>query len=107
MAAQLLIESQGPASDGESRFLRAAGHLAATGSSTVVFLTDDGVTSALAFQSAEVDRVVRAGASVWADQVSLTERDIQADQLASGVVPTDLDKITPLLFAPDVKVVWH
>lgn len=104
---QLLIESQSRPEPGAGcRFLRAARHLAAAGTPTLVFLLDDGVSCAVGFQP-EVARAVKAGASVWADDVSLAERGIPVDDLVPGVVPAGLPKITPLLYDPAVKVVWH
>jgi DsrE/DsrF-like family len=107
MAAQLLIESQAwRERAGGSRFLRTAKHLADAGTQTVVFLIDDGVSSALGTRS-ELAAAIEAGASVWADEESLAEREISVGELAPGVVAAGLDKVAPLLFDPDVKVVWH
>lgn len=105
--AQLLIESQSlPEPGAGCRFLRAARHLATAGTPTVVFLIDDGVSCAVGFQP-EVARAVKAGASVWADDASLAERAILVGDLAPGVVAAGLDRVTPLLHDPAVRVVWH
>jgi predicted peroxiredoxin len=107
MAAHLLIESQAwPERAGGSRFVRTARHLAGLGTQTVLFLIDEGVDVAVGPQLG-LTSVIEAGASVWADQESLAQRGISADDLVPGVVQAGLDKVTPLLFDPDVKVVWH
>lgn len=105
--AQLLVESKGPpAPSTVSRFLRAARYLAATQARTDVYLIDDGVDYAVSAQG-EVAWVLGAGGRVWADEVSLSERGIKADELAPGVVVADLDAIAEPLFDPAVLVVWH
>lgn len=105
--AQLLVESKRPPGPGTvSRFLRAARHLAATGTRTGVYLIDDGVDHAVSAQG-EVAWVLGAGGRVWADEVSLSERGIKAGQLAPGVEVAGLDAIAEQLFDPAVRVVWH
>jgi predicted peroxiredoxin len=107
MQVQLLIESQAwPERDGGSRFVRMARHLANAGTQAVLFLIDEGVEVVVAPQPG-LTSVLEAGASVWADQESLAQRGISADDLPPGVVQAGLDKVAPLLFDPDVKVVWH
>jgi hypothetical protein len=104
---RLLVESQAPRdSDPGSRFLRSACHLATAGTSTVVLLIDDGVTAATGGRP-EVAEVVAAGGRVWADETSLDRRAIPAAELAAGIEAVNLDKVTPLLVDPKVRVVWH
>lgn len=105
--AQFLVESQGPPSPGTvSRFLRAARHLADARTPTDVFLIDDGVGFAVD-AAAEVAGVLDAGGRVWADEVSLSERGIDAGELAAGVLVAGLDTVAESLFDPAVRVVWH
>lgn len=105
--AQLLVESQCQPENGTTNhFLRAAQHLAEGGTRTVVFLVDDGISCAVGPDSAAA-AVVAAGANVWADDVSLDQRAVSVDQLTAGVLPVTLDKVSPLLFDPAVRVVWH
>jgi sulfur relay (sulfurtransferase) DsrF/TusC family protein len=104
---QLLVESQAPRDLAPgSGFLRAAWHLAAGGTPTVVLLIDDGVAAATGGRP-DVADVVAAGGRVWADEASLEQRAIPVAQLSPGVEAVDLDKVTPLLVGPDVRVVWH
>lgn len=105
--AQLLVESRGRTAPGTvSRFLRAARHLAAARTRTEVYLIDDGVDHACD-AAGEVPGVLDAGGRVWADEVSLSERDIKAGELVPGVVVGDLNAIAEQLSDPAVRVVWH
>lgn len=107
MATQLLIESQAVPDEARgSRCLRMARRLAEAGSHPVVFLIDAGAGVAVAAEPA-LTGALEAGASVWVDEESLAQQAISVDDLVPGVVATGLDKVTPMLFDPAVKVVWH
>ena len=103
----VLVESQDARTpDAGSHFLRAAHQLAVTGTRIVVLLIDDGVRCAVGGQPT-LARLVAAGGEVWADEASLSQRALPVASLADGVTAASLDKIAPLLFDPDVTVVWH
>lgn len=105
--AQFLVESQGPPAPGSvSSFLRAARRLAAAGTPTDVFLIDDGVSFAVGTPT-ELAGLLDAGGRVWVDDMSLSERGIDFDELAPGVVVVDLDAVAEPLFDPAIRVVWH
>lgn len=106
-AAHLFIESQDwRESRSAYRFLHSAHQILAAGTPTVVLLIDDGVAAAVGARP-EVTRIIDAGGRVAADRTSLVERDIAVGALSPGVEAADLGTVAPLLFDPDVRVVWH
>ncbi|GAA2244895.1 hypothetical protein GCM10010232_34910 [Streptomyces amakusaensis] len=107
MAEYLLVESQGRyAGPGSRDFLGDAERLAAAGHTVTVLLIENGVTDGVGTGSDAVERLLEAGARVWADGFSLEQRALAA-LLRPGVRQVGMDEVAEQLLRPAVQGVWH
>lgn len=104
----LLIESQGNWSGPNTgRFLQDAAVLAGSGQQVTVFLVQDGVFAAVADALPVLDRLAALAVPVWADDFSLAQRALPADQLARAVTVVGMDAVAGMLLSQTCRVVWH
>jgi predicted peroxiredoxin len=105
----VLIESRDPFDSADSRFVPdTATGLRARGRAVTVYLVQNGVFASRAgARGAELPRLAQAGVTVLADDFSLRERGIEADELASGVREASIDTLVDLIMRPGTKAVWH
>lgn len=108
MAKYLLIESRDPFDSADvAQFYELAGGLAAEGNEVMLFLVQNGVLPArFGARSDRLAAVAKNGVTVLADDFSLRERAIAADQLVAGVNAAPLDVVVDQL-ADGVKAMWH
>ncbi|MCX4693189.1 hypothetical protein [Streptomyces sp. NBC_01408] len=108
MAEYLLVESQGSyAGPGSEAFLGDAVRLARSGHDVAVLLIENGVTDGLEGAAPAVARVLEAGAQVWADAFSLSQRAVPPQRLLPGIRLVDMDEVAERLLRPAVQGVWH
>jgi len=73
-----------------------------------VFLVQNGVLPARAGSAAAPTvRELASSVTVLADDFSLRERGIGADELADGVNPASIDVLVDLVVEDGRKVIWH
>jgi predicted peroxiredoxin len=103
----LLIESRGHWSEPSTRrFLVSALTLAESGTETVLFLVQDGVSHATG-ANAELAALVEAGGQVWVDSFSLGYWGLAGRELVPGAEEACMDDVCRLLLDPGTRTVWH
>lgn len=108
MSKYLLIESRDPAETYDVGYLyELAAGLVGDGHAVSLFLVQNGVFPARVSAISEtLDRAVKAGVEVLADEFSLRERGITVDRLTPGVKPAPLDVVIDHL-VEGRKALWH
>jgi predicted peroxiredoxin len=109
MGKYLLIESRDPFDSADvGQAYELARGLADEANEVTVFLVQNGVLP-VRKASAAAGRVgeLAAKATVLADDFSLRERGITADEIVDGVRPTPIDALVDLVTEPGRKVIWH
>ncbi len=108
MAKYMLIALRDPfeTNDVDAYYELAAG-LAREGNEVTLFLVQNGVLPARSGAAADgLAEVAEAGVEILADEFSLRERGIGANQLAEGVKSVPLDTVIDQL-AAGYKSMWH
>ncbi|HZD51533.1 MAG TPA: DsrE family protein [Woeseiaceae bacterium] len=108
MSDYLIIESRDPLQCADTRFsFDLASGLAAQGKKVSIFLVQNGVMPARRGARTELFDMARdAGVTVLADDFSLRERGIGADQLVTGVSASPMEIVVDAL-AAGTKTFWH
>lgn len=108
MARYLLIESRDPFDSNDvANYCELARELAREGNEVIVFLVQNGVFPARRGARTEgLDRLVRSGVKVLADEFALRERGIAAEGLVKGVSAAPLELVVDELEA-GTKTIWH
>ena len=108
MAEYLLLESRDPfASNEVAYYYDLASSLAREGNTVTLMLIQNGVLPARRSAASEkLSAVAASGVEVLADEYSLRERGIRAEQLHEDVKPTSLDVVIDHL-AQGRKAMWH
>ncbi len=109
MGKYLMIETRDPfdSADVEDSFELARG-LADQGSEVTVYLVQNGVlTTRRASSAAGMLGQLAGAATVLADDFSLRERGITADEIVPGVTQANIDELVDLLTDDGRKVIWH
>jgi len=109
MSRYVLVETKGPADGGDYAFelgrqLRELEH------DVTVYLLQDGVFTARRTYKAGaalVEDARRSGVNVLADAVSLRQRGVLGDRVASGVSVAEMDQLAELLMEQSDKAIWH
>jgi intracellular sulfur oxidation DsrE/DsrF family protein len=107
MDKYLLIESRDPFETNDAvHYYDLAASLAQAGEVTL-FLVHNGVLPARrSRESRRLADLAKAGVRVLAEEFSLRERGIRADQIAEGVRPASLEVVIDQL-AEGRKALWH
>ncbi len=105
----VFIESRDPFESGDTEFVaEMASVLRQEGRPVTVFLVQNGVLATRAgARRSHLPGLTRAGVTVLADDFSLRERGIQADEIAAGVREAPIDALVDLIVRPDTKTIWH
>ena len=105
----VFIESRDPFDSTDTSFVMdTAAALRQRGRPVTVFLVQNGVLATRAgARGAHVARLAGAGVSVLADDFSLAERGIEADELDADARPCGIEALVDLLVQPGTKAVWH
>lgn len=104
----LVIHTRDPLAAGRDGGIDPLVEALAAGAPTTVVLAQNAVLAARRGSGA-ADGVARltASARVLADDFSLHERGIRADELVSGVVPATADEVVGLLMAGGCRAIWR
>jgi sulfur relay (sulfurtransferase) complex TusBCD TusD component (DsrE family) len=108
MPKYLLIETRDPfASKGFAQHCELAAALVSDGADVTLFLVENGVLAARrAARGLELEKLVRLGVLVLADEFALRERGITDSELAEHVKGAPLDALVERLGA-GAKAIWN
>lgn len=91
-----------------SKFYRQAADLAGTGASVSVYLVQNGVLGARRIPERFVEDARKQGVRIFADDFSLRERGISADDVQDFIEPIGMDAWVEHVLAVDApRVIWH
>lgn len=108
MGSYLLIETRDPFDSNDVRNTYDLARGLATQNDVTVFLVQNGVLPARqASAAASQISDLASSTTVLADDFSLRERGIGADELAQGVTPSPIDALVDLAAENGRKVIWH
>jgi sulfur transfer complex TusBCD TusB component (DsrH family) len=109
MADYVFIESRDPFESRDTPFVsQTATSLQRNGRDVVVFLVQNGVLGARKrARFSEIPSLVQAGVTVLADEFSLNERGIQADELPAEIRSASIDDLVDLIVQENTKAIWH
>ena len=109
MSNYVFIESKDPFDSPDTSFVaEAAVALKKKGHSVTVFLVQNGVLGARKqVRRSQLSAVLESGVTVVADDLSLRERGISAEECAAGLKPGTIDLLVDLLAQDNTKAIWH
>ena len=107
MSTYVLIESRDPF---ESREVEFVDEIAITvkerGHDVTVFLVQNGVLAARKTVH-RMERLVEAGVTLLADDLSLRERGIKSEELTRGIQESGIEVLVNKLVQENTKTFWH
>lgn len=107
MTRYVLIESRDPFESRDTAFVdEMALAIKERGHDVTVFLVQNGVLAARKTLQ-RLERLVEAGVTLLADDLSLSERGIKSDELASGIQKSGIDVLVNKLVQENTKTFWH
>ena len=107
MARYVFIESRDPFESRDTQFVEeTAMAVKERGHEVTVFLVQNGVLAARQSVS-RLGRLAQAGVMLLADDLSLRERGITAEELATGVRESGIDALVDALVQENTKALWH
>ena len=107
MTRYLFIESRDPFESRDTDFLEeAAIAVKERGHEVTVFLVQNGVLAARA-SARRMTRLIEAGVTLLADDLSLRERGIQVNELATSIRPSGIDALVEAIVQENTKAIWH
>ena len=109
MSNYVFIESRDPFDSGDTSFLAdTATALKKRGNNVTVYLVQNGVLGARKQgRKSVLPRLLESGVTVLADDFSLRERGIQADECQGAVKTASIEQLVDLLVQDNTKGVWH
>jgi len=107
MTAYVLIESRDPFESRDTEFLeQTAIAIKERGHSVTVFLIQNGVLAARK-DAGRLRRLTEAGLTLLADDLSLRERGIKAEELVQGIQESGIDGLVEAIAQANTKAIWH
>jgi len=107
MTRYVFIESRDPFESRDTQFLEdTAIAVKERGHDVTVFLVQNGVLAARE-STRRLGRLAEAGVTLLADDLSLRERGIKADELAPSVSESGIDALVEALVQENTKALWH
>jgi predicted peroxiredoxin len=107
MTKYVLIESRDPFESRDTAFVdEMALAIKERGHDVTVFLVQNGVLAARKTLQ-RLEPLVEAGVTLLADDLSLSERGIKSDELASGIQKSGIDVLVNKLVQENTKTFWH
>ena len=107
MSTYVLIESRDPF---ESRDVEFVDEIAITvkerGHDVTIFLVQNGVLAARKTVH-RLERLVEAGVTLLADDLSLRERGIKSEELTPGIQESGVEVLVNKLVQKNTKTFWH
>ncbi len=109
MSNYLLIESRDPFESRDTRFLaETALMLAHRGHQVTLFLIQNGVLAARCqAHESSLQQLLTAGITILADDFSLCERGIGAEEMRTGIQSAPIETLVEALIEQDTKAIWH
>ena len=107
MTAYVLIESRDPFESRDTQFVeQTAIAIKERGHAVTVFLVQNGVFAARK-NAGQLRRLREAGVTLLADDLSLRERGIKAEELAQGIQESGIDRLVDAIAQANTKAIWH
>ena len=107
MTAYIFIESRDPFESRDTEFVEeTAITVKERGHNVTVFLVQNAVFAARK-NTHRLERLAEAGVTLLADDFSLRERGIQADELAQGIHESGIDTLVAAIAQANTKAIWH
>ena len=107
MTRYLFIESRDPFESRDTQFVEeTAIAVKERGHDVTVFLVQNGVLAARE-SVRRLERLAKAGVTLLADDLSLRERGIKAEELAPSVRESGIDALVDALVQENTKALWH
>jgi sulfur relay (sulfurtransferase) complex TusBCD TusD component (DsrE family) len=107
MTTYVLIESRDPFESRDTAFIEeTAVAIKERGHAVTVFLVQNGVFAARK-NIGRLNRLAEAGVTLVADDLSLRERGIQAEELAAGIREAGIGSLVEALVNSNTKAIWH
>ncbi|MGH9902918.1 MAG: DsrE family protein [Pyrinomonadaceae bacterium] len=109
MTNYVFIESRDPFESRDARFVEeTASALKERGHSVTVFLLQNGVLASRRNSAGSyLARLAEAGVRLLADDFSLCERGIQAEELRPDVEASSIETLVDALVQENTKAIWH
>lgn len=109
MSEYFFIATKDPVNSADTpRLFEQAASLARSGASVAVYLVQNGVLGARALPDPAIRFAHENGVRILADDFSLRERGIAADEVQAFVEPVGMDAlIGQVLAGAAPKVIWH
>jgi sulfur relay (sulfurtransferase) complex TusBCD TusD component (DsrE family) len=109
MTNYLFIEARDPFASRDTEFLeQTAAALIQRGHPVTVFLVQNGVLAARNHgRDSYLSRLAAAGATLLADDFSLSERGIQTGELQPGIQPSGIETLVDALIEQNTRAIWH
>ena len=107
MDRYVFIESRDPFESRDTQFVEeTAIAVKERGHEVTVFLVQNGVLGARG-SVRRLGRLAEAGVTLLADDLSLRERGITTEELATGVRESGIDALVDALVQENTKALWH
>ena len=107
MTHYVFIESRDPFESRDTQFLEdTAIAVKERGHDVTVFLVQNGVLAARE-SARRLGRLAEAGVKLLADDLSLRERGIRADELVPSIRESAIDVLVEALVQENTKAIWH
>lgn len=107
MTRYVFIESRDPFESRDTQFVEeTAIAVKERGHEVTVFLVQNGVLAARK-SVRRLGRLADAGVTLLADDLSLRERGIKADELAPSIRESGIDALVDTLVQENTKALWH
>jgi predicted peroxiredoxin len=107
MTRYVFIESRDPFESRDTQFLEdTAIAVKERGHDVTVFLVQNGVLAARE-SARRLGRLAEAGVTLLADDLSLRERGIKAEELATGIRESGIAALVDALVQENTKAMWH
>ena len=107
MTEYVLIESRDPFESRDTQFVeQTAIAIKERGHPVTVFLVQNGVLAARK-NAGQLRRLREAGVTLLADDLSLRERGIKAEELAQGIQESGIDRLVDAIAQANTKAIWH
>ena len=107
MTEYVLIESRDPFESRDTEFVeQTAIAIKERGHPVTVFLVQNGVFASRK-NAGRLRRLTEAGVILLADDLSLRERGIKAEELAQGIQESGIDRLVDAIAQANTKAIWH
>ena len=107
MTEYVLIESRDPFESRDTQFVeQTAIAIKERGHPVTVFLVQNGVLAARK-NAGRLRLLSDAGVVLLADDFSLRERGIKAEELAQGIQESGIDRLVDAIAQANTKAIWH